>query len=275
MSAWPRSRSGRAATQPVAWNEIWGWAIPKGVPEERKQAAKEMLGAMLTDIDGQVKQWEETGGPPPSMEAWDVIAEQDPVFAKLKEVVFEADIPTHSAYYFPNWPAVHKAYSDVVIGGGHRRARGHPGGAQGRRADRARRRGRQLSAACRRVASDRPAVADVARTNRPGGTGPVAAAGVPGGWRLGERERFMLLLIAPAASVLILFQVVPILIGANASFRHWPLYDPSGEWLGLQHYIRVLTDPVFLGLVLPNTLLLMVSSVAISLVPRAWRSRIS
>jgi multiple sugar transport system substrate-binding protein len=101
--------------QPLAWNEIWGWAIPKGVPEERKQAAKEMLGAMLSDIDGQVKQWEDTGGPPPNMEAWDVIAEQDPVFAKLKEVVFEVDIPTHSAYYFPNWPAVHKAYSDTVI----------------------------------------------------------------------------------------------------------------------------------------------------------------
>ena len=47
--------------------------------------------------------------------AWEVIAGKDPVFARLKEVVFEADIPTHSAYYFPNWPAVHKAYSDVVI----------------------------------------------------------------------------------------------------------------------------------------------------------------
>jgi hypothetical protein len=44
-----------------------------------------------------------------------VIAGKDPVFAKLKEVVFEAQIPTHSAYYFPNWPAVHKAYSDVVV----------------------------------------------------------------------------------------------------------------------------------------------------------------
>ena len=57
----------------------------------------------------------------------------------------------------------------------------------------------------------------------------------------------MLLLIAPAATVLFLFQIFPILIGANASFRNWPLYDPSGEWLGLHHYIRVLTDPVFLG----------------------------
>ena len=75
----------------------------------------------------------------------------------------------------------------------------------------------------------------------------------------------MLLLIAPAATVLFLFQIVPILIGANASFRNWPLYDPSGEWLGLHHYIRVLTDPVFLGVVLPNTLLLMVLSVSIGL----------
>jgi hypothetical protein len=86
------------------------------VPEERKQVAKEMLGAMLTDIDGQVAQWQETGGPPPSQKAWEVIAGQDPVFAELQHAVFEQNTPMHAAYYFPNWPAVHKAYSDVVIG---------------------------------------------------------------------------------------------------------------------------------------------------------------
>ncbi len=75
----------------------------------------------------------------------------------------------------------------------------------------------------------------------------------------------MLLLVAPAATVLILFQIVPIVIGANASFRVWHLYDPEGTWVGLAHYIRVLTDPVFLTLVLPNTFPLMFSSVAISL----------
>jgi multiple sugar transport system permease protein len=85
-------------------------------------------------------------------------------------------------------------------------------------------------------------------------------------WRLGERQRFMVLLIAPAATVLILFQIVPIVIGANASFRNWRLYDPTGEWVGLHHYMRVLTDPVFLTLVMPNTLLLMALSVAIGLV---------
>jgi multiple sugar transport system permease protein len=105
----------------------------------------------------------------------------------------------------------------------------------------------------------------LARSALPTPPGPPAPGAPARRRRLGEKERFMLLLIAPAAGVLILFQVVPILIGANASFRNWPLYDPSGEWLGLHHYIRVLSDPVFLTLVMPNTLLLMVASVTISL----------
>jgi multiple sugar transport system permease protein len=44
--------------------------------------------------------------------------------------------------------------------------------------------------------------------------------------RMNEKTRFMLALIAPAALVLLCFQVVPILTGANASFRDWTLYDP-------------------------------------------------
>jgi len=43
----------------------------------------------------------------------------------------------------------------------------------------------------------------------------------------GEQQRFMLLLIAPAALLLTLFQVIPIVIGANASFRDWALYNPK------------------------------------------------
>jgi len=42
----------------------------------------------------------------------------------------------------------------------------------------------------------------------------------------------MLLLITPAAAILLLFQVVPIVIGANASFRDWTLYDPKKTWWG-------------------------------------------
>src|SRR5258708_10772767 len=75
----------------------------------------------------------------------------------------------------------------------------------------------------------------------------------------------MLLLIAPAAILMLLFQVVPIVIGANASFRDWALSDPKKTWVGLEHYRHVLSDPAFLQVVLPNTFVFMVLSVALSL----------
>ncbi len=65
---------------------------------------------------------------------------------------------------------------------------------------------------------------------------------------MNEKTRFMLALIAPAALVLVLFQVVPILTGANASFRDWTLYDPKRTWIGLANYIHVLRDAEFLGI---------------------------
>ncbi len=76
----------------------------------------------------------------------------------------------------------------------------------------------------------------------------------------------MLTLIAPAMLALVLFQVVPILIGANASFRDWTLYDPKKTWVGLKHYAHVVTDPAFLTLVLPNTFLFLALTVSCSLV---------
>src|SRR5574340_483113 len=83
--------------------------------------------------------------------------------------------------------------------------------------------------------------------------------------QIGEKERFMLLLIAPAAIVLILFQILPIVIGANASFRDWQLFNPAKTWIGFSHYLYILTDPAFLFIVLPNTFLLMFLSVSLSL----------
>src|SRR5829696_8955040 len=82
----------------------------------------------------------------------------------------------------------------------------------------------------------------------------------------GEQQRFMLFLIAPAASLMLLFQVLPIVIGANASFRNWALYNPKKTWIGFDHYIAVIMDPAFLYVVLPNTFLFMILSVAGALV---------
>ena len=84
--------------------------------------------------------------------------------------------------------------------------------------------------------------------------------------RFGEQERFILLLIAPAALLLLLFQVVPIVIGANASFRDWSLNNPKKTWLGFTHYVYVITDPAFLQVALPNTFLFMAASVSGALV---------
>src|SRR4029453_12318685 len=82
----------------------------------------------------------------------------------------------------------------------------------------------------------------------------------------GEQQRFVLFLIAPAALLMLLFQVVPIVIGANASFRDWALYNPKKTWGGPAHYYGVITDPAFLYVVLPNTFIFMVLSVAGALV---------
>src|SRR2546421_8085095 len=77
----------------------------------------------------------------------------------------------------------------------------------------------------------------------------------------GEQQRFVLLLIAPAALLMLFFQVVPIVVGANASFRDWTLYNPKKIWVGLAHYHSVITDPAFLYVVLPNTFIIMIASV--------------
>ena len=84
--------------------------------------------------------------------------------------------------------------------------------------------------------------------------------------KFGEQQRFMLLLIAPAVILMVLFQVVPIVIGANASFRDWLLNDPKKTWVGFAQYAKVLTDPAFLQVVLPNTFAFMALSVTLALV---------
>ena len=66
--------------------------------------------------------------------------------------------------------------------------------------------------------------------------------------------------------MLVLFQIVPILTGGNASFRDWTLYDPKRTWVGLANYAHVLRDREFLAIVLPNTFGFMVASVICSLV---------
>jgi multiple sugar transport system permease protein len=83
---------------------------------------------------------------------------------------------------------------------------------------------------------------------------------------LNEKSWFMLALVAPAVLTLVLFQVVPIIVGANTSFRDWSLHDPKGTWVGLANYAYVMRDAEFLSIVLPNTFGFMFATVTCSLV---------
>jgi multiple sugar transport system permease protein len=83
---------------------------------------------------------------------------------------------------------------------------------------------------------------------------------------MNEKTRFQLALIAPAVLALVLFQIIPIIVGTNVSFRDWSLHDPQKTWVGLKNYIHVLSDPAFLQIVLPNTFGFMFVSVISSLV---------
>jgi ABC-type glycerol-3-phosphate transport system substrate-binding protein len=101
-------------TKPFAWDDIWGWAIPKSIAPERKKLAKQMLEAMMLDEEGQTKLFKATGAPPPNTTFWPKIAAADPFMALLKESVLDSPDKVRGAYYFPQWPAVHKAFNDTV-----------------------------------------------------------------------------------------------------------------------------------------------------------------
>jgi ABC-type glycerol-3-phosphate transport system substrate-binding protein len=101
-------------TRPFAWDDIWGWAIPKSIAPERKKVAKAMLNAMMLDKEGQIKLFKATGAPPPNTEFWPEIAASDPFMKLLKESVLDSPDKVRGAYYFPQWPAVHKAFNDTV-----------------------------------------------------------------------------------------------------------------------------------------------------------------
>ncbi len=77
-----------------------------------------------------------------------------------------------------------------------------------------------------------------------------------------ERRRFIWMLIAPAAFVLLAFEILPILMGIDASLREYSLVEFEHPFIGLKNYRRVLSDGQFYGVVLFNTFLFMFASVA-------------
>jgi len=77
-----------------------------------------------------------------------------------------------------------------------------------------------------------------------------------------ERRRFIFALVAPAAAVLLVFEILPILMGVDASLRRFSLTDEEHPFIGFRNYARILGDAHFLGVVMFNTFFFMLTSVA-------------
>ena len=78
---------------------------------------------------------------------------------------------------------------------------------------------------------------------------------------MGERGRFMAYLVLPAVLVMVLFQVVPIIVGFTFSLRRWSMWDDEYPFVGLWNYIELFTNLHFWTTVMGNTFLFMFVSV--------------
>ncbi|MHB1138178.1 MAG: carbohydrate ABC transporter permease [Microthrixaceae bacterium] len=84
--------------------------------------------------------------------------------------------------------------------------------------------------------------------------------------RMRSERRLGLRLTAPAFLVMILVTAYPLVYAVVLSFYRYRLTDPDGrEFVGVQNYVTVLTDPVWWSAVV-TTVIITVASVAIELV---------
>jgi multiple sugar transport system permease protein len=90
----------------------------------------------------------------------------------------------------------------------------------------------------------------------------VRASGPAGVSLFRERRRFIVALVGPAAAVLLVFQILPIVMGLDASLRRYELTDFEHPWVGFRNYVRILSDAHFFGVVMFNTFFFMLTSVA-------------
>ena len=116
---------GPQPTKNFAWDDIWGWAIPKSISPERKTLAKEMLAAMMADEEGQMKLWKATGAPPPNTQFWAKIAAQDPFMKLLKEAALEFARQGARRLLLPAVAGGAQGVQRRRDQGRHRQARGH------------------------------------------------------------------------------------------------------------------------------------------------------
>ncbi len=99
---------------PLSWDVCWGWAIPKSISADKKKAAKELLGYLLSD-DVQIDLWKTTGGIPVTGKVREKLSKSDPLFRDFAKATFQAPVLVASAYYYPKWPESHSIFTDYCV----------------------------------------------------------------------------------------------------------------------------------------------------------------
>jgi raffinose/stachyose/melibiose transport system permease protein len=71
----------------------------------------------------------------------------------------------------------------------------------------------------------------------------------------------LLLLLAPALALFVLFVMAPMVAAIYYSFYHWTGFGPLNDFVGLDNYRKALSDPIFQGAIWHNVLIAVLSLV--------------
>jgi raffinose/stachyose/melibiose transport system permease protein len=71
----------------------------------------------------------------------------------------------------------------------------------------------------------------------------------------------LLLLLAPALALFVLFVIAPMSAAIYYSFYHWTGFGPLNDFVGLDNYRKALSDPIFQGAIWHNVLIAVLSLV--------------
>ena len=83
---------------------------------------------------------------------------------------------------------------------------------------------------------------------------------------LAARHRFMWGLVVPALLALLVFEIYPVILATWTSLHKVTIYDPGRPFVGLQNYVRLITDSHFFTTVIPNTFIFTIVGLAIETV---------
>jgi raffinose/stachyose/melibiose transport system permease protein len=87
---------------------------------------------------------------------------------------------------------------------------------------------------------------------------PAGGTGGPGRDR-GRQRLEILFFVAPALALMAVFVVYPVFSAARMSFYRWKGFGPMVDFVGLQNYVRVLSDDVFTDAVVHNFIVVFAS----------------